>query len=127
MRKIVLICLLFSLASTLGQEKKLLLRFDQIAKSQLDSEEKTYIDKEKTELTGTILIYSKSVVLYEEKTKKTQTFEIGEVRKQDDRTLYFTKDRLFAFALTDKKTYVTKISRKDRLVYRIIDHKYVED
>ena len=129
MKKISLIFFLLTLTitSAFSQEKKLLLRFDEFSKSELDIENKKYIEKGKTKSLGTILVYSKKVMFYDEERKTFETYEINEIRKDGNRKLLISKEKDFVFALPENKRYFTQIGKKERYIYRIINYKYAEE
>jgi len=133
MKKLNLTFFLLTLISlnTFSQEKKLLLRFDEISKSELDIKNNRYIEKGKTKSLGTILVYSKQVMFYDEENEIFETYEIGEIRQGDNgkRTFYISKSQKqsYIFALTKDKRYFTQIGKKNRFIYRIINSKYVEE
>lgn len=131
MKKLSLILLFFTLTSlsTFSQEKKLLLRYDEVWKSELDIQNERYIEKGKTKTLGTILVYSKLVMIYSEKEDTYKSYKIDEVKKDGDRELLISKTgkESFVFALTKDRTYFTQIGKKERFIYRIIDHKYAEE
>ena len=133
MKKFRLIFFLLSLIclNTFSQEKKILLRFDEISKSELDVKNNRYIERGKTKSLGTILVYSKQVVFYDEEKETFRTYEIGEVTEGDNgkRTFYISKskEQSYIFALTKDNRYFTQIGKKNRFIYRIIDSKYAEE
>lgn len=128
MKKISLILFIFTYSlNVYCQEKKLLLRFNEFAKSELDLKNERYIEKGKTKSLGTILVYSKKVIFHDEEKQSFETFEIGEIRKDGNRQLYISKDKNYVFALPDSKRYFTKIGKKDRYIYRVINYKFAEE
>ena len=84
-----------------SQEKKLLLRFNEFSKSELDIKNKKYVEKEKTKSLGTILVYSKKVIVHNEEKQSFETFEIKETRKEEKRKLFISKKRTLV-ATVDK-------------------------
>jgi len=133
MKKLSLVFFLLTLISlnTFSQEKKLILRFDEISKSELDTKNNKYIEKGKTKSLGTILVYSKQVMFYDEENDTFKKYEIGEVTEGDNgkRTFYISKSEktTHIFALTKDKRYFTQIGKKNRFIYRIINYKYAEE
>lgn len=114
-----------------SQEKKLLLRFNEISESEINSENNKYNEKGITKNLGTILIYSKTVMIYNEQNKNVENYEITKIEEEEStgRKFYYseTGKNSYIFALTKEKTYLTSIGRKKRLIYSIIDYKYVNE
>ncbi|MDY7396109.1 hypothetical protein UMM65_12735 [Aureibaculum sp. 2210JD6-5] len=133
MIKLSLVFLLLTLFSLkiFSQEKKLLLRYDEISKSELDIKNQKYIKKGKTKSLGTILVYSKKVIFYGEENETFETYDINEISEENngERTLYISKSgkKYYVFALTKDKTYFSQIGKKDRFIYRIINYKSAEE
>lgn len=127
MKKLIIIFFLFNLTQAFAQEKKLLLRYTEITTSELDLKSEKFIEKSKKSVLGTILVYSKSVIVYDEKSGEHETYKIDEVQKGKARTLYIATDKKWIFALTNDKKYFTQIGKKERLIYQISQYKYAEE
>ncbi len=131
MKKLSLIFFLLTLTTIniFSQEKKLLLRYDEISKSVGELEKGKWIEKGKTKTLGTILVYSKKVMFYDEEKKTFETFEINEVVKERGKEFLVSKteNKSYVFNLTKDKKYFTQVGKKDRFVYRIINYKYAEE
>jgi len=110
-----------------SQEKKLLLRFNEFSKSELGIKNKKYIEKGKTKSLGTIQVYSKKVMIHNEEKQSFETFEIKEIRKEGERKLFISKNKDYVFALSENKRFFTKIGKKERIIYNIINFKYAEE